>query len=183
MTVWTYIFVNAWSQIEQKRVIFNHLKLWIAVARHNLKWLKINWLSRIMAWDIHLLRWYRRHDWAKQIWQWCCWCSLIFGTTCRCRFRHVGKISFETTSHPVICFKKLITPVLDVMPESSAYFLGQRSLLKLLQRLQLKYTWMTLFMRGRDVEKWLVCLSQFYFLCVTAVNTVQSFQSMHRLYS
>ena len=35
----TLIHVGTWiSQITQ---IFSHLKLWIAVARHNFKWLKI----------------------------------------------------------------------------------------------------------------------------------------------
>ena len=38
-----------WSQIKQEWVILIHLRLWIAVARHNLKWLKIkiNELGRI----------------------------------------------------------------------------------------------------------------------------------------
>ena len=30
--------VNTWSQIKQKGVIFTHLKLWVAVASHNFKW-------------------------------------------------------------------------------------------------------------------------------------------------
>ena len=81
------------------------------------------------------------------------------------------KISVETTSHPVICFKKLITPVLDVMPESLAYFFGQRSLLKLLQWLQLKYTWITFFMRGRDVENDMsVCLSFIYYVWLLLIQ-------------
>ena len=29
------------SQIERILVIFTHLKLWVAVARHNFKWVKI----------------------------------------------------------------------------------------------------------------------------------------------
>ena len=29
------------SQIKQISVIFTHLKLWVAVARHNFKWVKI----------------------------------------------------------------------------------------------------------------------------------------------
>ena len=42
-------FVNVWSQIKHISVIFNHFRLWIAVARHNLKRLKIQiyYLSRI----------------------------------------------------------------------------------------------------------------------------------------
>ena len=36
----TQRFVNVWSQFKQIVVIFKHLRLWIAVARHNLKWLK-----------------------------------------------------------------------------------------------------------------------------------------------
>ena len=31
---------NVWSHIGQIWVIFSHLKLWIAVARHNFKWVK-----------------------------------------------------------------------------------------------------------------------------------------------
>ena len=34
-------FANVWSQLEQIWVIFTHLKLWIAVARHNFKRVKI----------------------------------------------------------------------------------------------------------------------------------------------
>ena len=34
-------FTNAWSQINQIGLIVNHLKLWIAVAKHNFKWVKI----------------------------------------------------------------------------------------------------------------------------------------------
>ena len=32
---------NVWSKIKQMRVIFNRLRLWIAVARHNFKGLEI----------------------------------------------------------------------------------------------------------------------------------------------
>ena len=35
------IVVTIWSQIKQICVIFINLKLWVAVARHNLKWVKI----------------------------------------------------------------------------------------------------------------------------------------------
>ena len=38
LCVQTSIFVNCWSQIKQICVIFTHLRLWIAVAKHNLKW-------------------------------------------------------------------------------------------------------------------------------------------------
>ena len=40
-------FANAWSEIKQIWVIFTHLKLWIATAIHNFKWvkIKINYLS------------------------------------------------------------------------------------------------------------------------------------------
>ena len=31
-------FANVWSQMKQTWLIFTHLKLWVAVARHNLKW-------------------------------------------------------------------------------------------------------------------------------------------------
>ena len=42
----TLIYVGTWtSQITQ---IFSHLKLWIAVARHNFKWLKI-WIEYLSA--------------------------------------------------------------------------------------------------------------------------------------
>ena len=41
MSVYTSIFANGCRQIKNISVIFNHLKLWIAVARHNFKWLKI----------------------------------------------------------------------------------------------------------------------------------------------
>ena len=34
-------FTDIWCQIKQRSVIFNHLKLWVAVARHNFKWLKL----------------------------------------------------------------------------------------------------------------------------------------------
>ena len=34
-------FVKVWSQIKQIWVIFAHLKLWVAVARHNFKWVEI----------------------------------------------------------------------------------------------------------------------------------------------
>ena len=30
-------FAYAWSKIKQIRVIFNHLELWVAVAKHNFK--------------------------------------------------------------------------------------------------------------------------------------------------
>ena len=32
---------SVWSQIKQISLIFTHLKLWVAVARHNFKWVKI----------------------------------------------------------------------------------------------------------------------------------------------
>ena len=32
---------NAWSQIKEILVIFTHLMLWVVVARHNFKWVKI----------------------------------------------------------------------------------------------------------------------------------------------
>ena len=32
---------NAWFEIKQMRLIFTNLKLWVAVARHNFKWVKI----------------------------------------------------------------------------------------------------------------------------------------------
>ena len=32
---------KVWAQIKQIELIFTHLKLWVAVARHNLKWVKI----------------------------------------------------------------------------------------------------------------------------------------------
>ena len=36
---------NVWSQIKPILVIFNHLKLWVAAARHNLNWVKnLNYL-------------------------------------------------------------------------------------------------------------------------------------------
>ena len=35
------MLVKCWSQIKQISVIFTHLKLWVAVARHNFKWVKI----------------------------------------------------------------------------------------------------------------------------------------------
>ena len=35
------IKINVWSQVKQKCVFFTHLKLWVSVARHNLKWVKI----------------------------------------------------------------------------------------------------------------------------------------------
>ena len=35
------LLANARSQIRKIRVIFTHLKLWVAVARHNFKWVKI----------------------------------------------------------------------------------------------------------------------------------------------
>ena len=41
LCVQTSIFANCWFQIKQICVIFTHLRLWIAVARHNLKWVKI----------------------------------------------------------------------------------------------------------------------------------------------
>ena len=34
-------FANVWFQIILRWVIFAHLKLWDAVARHNFKWAKI----------------------------------------------------------------------------------------------------------------------------------------------
>ena len=37
----TSTFLNVLSQIKQISVIFTHLKLWIAIARHNFKWVKI----------------------------------------------------------------------------------------------------------------------------------------------
>ena len=41
MSVYTSRFANFWSQIKQTWVIFTHLRLCVAVARHNFKWLKI----------------------------------------------------------------------------------------------------------------------------------------------
>ena len=41
MSVYTSRFANVLCQIKQISVIFSHLKLWVAVARHNFKWLKI----------------------------------------------------------------------------------------------------------------------------------------------
>ena len=41
MRFWTSRFSNVWSQIKQIRVISTHLKLWVAVERHNFKWVKI----------------------------------------------------------------------------------------------------------------------------------------------
>ena len=35
------IFENSWPLFCQIRIIFTHLKLWIASARHNFKWVKI----------------------------------------------------------------------------------------------------------------------------------------------
>ena len=34
-------FENVWFQIKQLRIIFTHLKLWVAVATHNFKWVKM----------------------------------------------------------------------------------------------------------------------------------------------
>ena len=36
----TLRIANVWSQIKQI-VIFNHMRLWIALTRHNLKWVEI----------------------------------------------------------------------------------------------------------------------------------------------
>ena len=49
MCVCTWTFANVCVKIKQIWVIFSHLKLWIAVARHNFKSLKIliNYFSRI----------------------------------------------------------------------------------------------------------------------------------------
>ena len=33
-------FANIWSHVKQMSVIFTHLKLWVAVARHNFKCVK-----------------------------------------------------------------------------------------------------------------------------------------------
>ena len=41
MSVQISRFANVWSQIKQIQVIFTDLKLWVAVARHNFKWLKM----------------------------------------------------------------------------------------------------------------------------------------------
>ena len=41
MSVWTLGFEIRWAQIKQICVIFTHLKLWVAIARHNFKWVKI----------------------------------------------------------------------------------------------------------------------------------------------
>ena len=41
MCVKTSRFTNVWSQAKHIGVIFTHLKLWIAVARHNFKLVKI----------------------------------------------------------------------------------------------------------------------------------------------
>ena len=34
-------FANVWSQIIQMWLIFTHMKLWFAVARHTFKWVRI----------------------------------------------------------------------------------------------------------------------------------------------
>ena len=51
MSAQTSKFANVWSQIWKISVIFTHLKLWIAVARHKVKWvkIKINKLLRIKS--------------------------------------------------------------------------------------------------------------------------------------
>ena len=41
MCVWTSRFANNCAEIKQVWVIFCHLELWVAVARHNFKWVKI----------------------------------------------------------------------------------------------------------------------------------------------
>ena len=38
-------FANVCYQIEEISVIFTHLKLWIAVARHNFMWVKIEYIN------------------------------------------------------------------------------------------------------------------------------------------
>ena len=45
------------SKIKKIRVIFTHLKLWVAVARHNFKWFKI-WIilfSELKSYIISML--------------------------------------------------------------------------------------------------------------------------------
>ena len=37
----TSIFAIVWSQIRQLQLIFTHLKLWVAVAKHNFTWVHI----------------------------------------------------------------------------------------------------------------------------------------------
>ena len=34
-------FVNVWCQIKQILLIFTHMKLWVAIARHNFMWVKM----------------------------------------------------------------------------------------------------------------------------------------------
>ena len=40
--MWAYTsrFTNIWSQIKQISVVVSHLMLWVAVARHNFRWVK-----------------------------------------------------------------------------------------------------------------------------------------------
>ena len=44
MCVETSRFANICAQIKQIFVIFNHIKLWVEIARHSFKWLRLNGL-------------------------------------------------------------------------------------------------------------------------------------------
>ena len=52
-------FANVWSQTKLRWVIFAHLKLWIAVARHNFKWVKIRYLiGKTVNIQVSILWWH-----------------------------------------------------------------------------------------------------------------------------
>ena len=45
MSVYSSRFANVWSHIKKIGVIFTHMKLWVAVARHNFMWAKIKMIE------------------------------------------------------------------------------------------------------------------------------------------
>ena len=46
MSISTSRFANVWSQMKQIGVIFTHLKLCVAITRHDFKWVKKKYFER-----------------------------------------------------------------------------------------------------------------------------------------
>ena len=66
-------FLNRWPPFCYITIIFNHLKLWIASARHNFKWVKLQFSNLVFNRLIWLLgacvgvRWPREWQWRSQM--------------------------------------------------------------------------------------------------------------------
>ena len=71
MSVQTSRFANVWSEIKEICVIFTHLKLWVAVARHNFKRVKIQLFILALQESLKVLI-YAQHAPVKNRNEYCC---------------------------------------------------------------------------------------------------------------